>query len=241
MLTEGCDLGVCDTVTGMCTTMSVSDGQLCDDLDACTMGEICTSGTCGGGSPVTTCELTGDGCCPANCTAATDYDCNCFGMSLTTSLTSGSGWDGIMFDITALSTIKIESFDTNIDPGSKTIEVYYKSGTFLGFETNSGAWTFAGSAVVNPTQADVATPVPVAVNLTIPAGQTYGFYIVSTAGGTLSNGVNYIISVPTGSLQTQDSNLQIFGGKGRGTNFAGSSFSDRGFSGIVHYEKCGGQ
>jgi hypothetical protein len=78
-LTQGCNTGVCDTVTGTCTAMPVGEGQICDDVDACTMGETCTMGTCGNGAPVTNCSMTADGCCPANCSAANDFDCNCPG------------------------------------------------------------------------------------------------------------------------------------------------------------------
>ena len=78
-LTNGCNVGICDAATGQCTTMAAGEGQACDDLDACTTGEICTSGSCGGGTGVTTCSQTADGCCPANCTAANDFDCNCPG------------------------------------------------------------------------------------------------------------------------------------------------------------------
>lgn len=76
-LTSGCDLGICDTTNGQCTTMSVADGQLCDDLNGCTVGEICSSGTCGGGTLVTTCSgaQTADGCCPSGCTEGNDLDC----------------------------------------------------------------------------------------------------------------------------------------------------------------------
>ncbi|MCA9619887.1 MAG: hypothetical protein KC731_12770 [Myxococcales bacterium] len=74
-LTVGCVSGICDTNTGQCTTMAVGEGQSCNDLDACTTGEICTLGVCGSGSPVTTCSLTADGCCPSGCTDQNDFDC----------------------------------------------------------------------------------------------------------------------------------------------------------------------
>ena len=51
-------------------------GQMCDDLDACTTGEICQQGNCSGGQPVTQC-IDGDNCCPANCGELTDKDCAC--------------------------------------------------------------------------------------------------------------------------------------------------------------------
>jgi hypothetical protein len=75
-LTQGCDLGACDTMTGMCGATSVMNGQGCDDLNGCTSGEICTNQVCGGGTAITACEMNGDGCCPNNCTANNDLDCN---------------------------------------------------------------------------------------------------------------------------------------------------------------------
>jgi hypothetical protein len=74
-LTQGCDLGVCDTMTGVCGTMAVMNGQPCDDLSACTLGETCSNQTCTNGTPVTVCEMNGDGCCPGNCNINNDLDC----------------------------------------------------------------------------------------------------------------------------------------------------------------------
>jgi len=74
-LTQGCDLGVCDAVTGVCATQTVGDGMACDDLDACTTGETCSVGTCGSGTPVTNCTAAADGCCPSNCDETNDFDC----------------------------------------------------------------------------------------------------------------------------------------------------------------------
>jgi hypothetical protein len=74
-LTQGCDLGICDSATGVCGVQAVMNGQMCDDLSACTTGEICTTGMCGGGTPVTNCEQVGDGCCPTICNDTNDIDC----------------------------------------------------------------------------------------------------------------------------------------------------------------------
>jgi hypothetical protein len=73
-LTLGCTLGVCDVNTGQCQGQAVMNGQACDDLDACTTGEICTSMTCGGGTPITAC-VNGDSCCPMNCNENNDLEC----------------------------------------------------------------------------------------------------------------------------------------------------------------------
>ncbi len=53
-LTQGCVLGVCDSMTGNCGTQTVMPGQTCDDLDGCTLGETCDmNGMCGNGTPIT--------------------------------------------------------------------------------------------------------------------------------------------------------------------------------------------
>jgi hypothetical protein len=73
-LTIGCTLGVCDVNTGQCQGQAVMNGQLCDDLDACTTGEICTNMNCGGGTAITAC-VNGDNCCPMNCNENNDIEC----------------------------------------------------------------------------------------------------------------------------------------------------------------------
>jgi len=73
-LTQGCNLGVCDVMSGQCTTQAVNDGQPCDDLNACTTGEICSNKQCINGTPVTQC-VDNDFCCPANCNDMNDLDC----------------------------------------------------------------------------------------------------------------------------------------------------------------------
>jgi hypothetical protein len=78
-LTEDCNLGECDTTTGACVATPLMEGDPCDDLDGCTSGEVCTTGSCLGGMPVTACSVVPDGCCPTGCTAANDDDCGCLG------------------------------------------------------------------------------------------------------------------------------------------------------------------
>jgi hypothetical protein len=46
-----CELSACDAVTGSCGTVRAPEGRPCDDLDACTVGETCHAGNCGGGQP----------------------------------------------------------------------------------------------------------------------------------------------------------------------------------------------
>lgn len=82
----GCDVGVCNSANaGQCEAMTVMQGQTCSDGDACTTGEVCdAAGACGGGSAVTTCSSTLDGCCPSNCDETNDADCACPGSLIGT-------------------------------------------------------------------------------------------------------------------------------------------------------------
>jgi hypothetical protein len=86
-LTNGCVLGVCDVNTGQCVTQNLMNNDPCDDLDACTTGEICNNGACNGGTPITAC-VNNDNCCPMNCNENNDQDCA--KEEYTHSFTSGS-------------------------------------------------------------------------------------------------------------------------------------------------------
>jgi hypothetical protein len=73
-LTVGCNIGYCDTADGLCKPKAVMDGDVCDDLDACTTGEKCSAGKCGMGAAVTQCK-DNDGCCAPGCACGNDNDC----------------------------------------------------------------------------------------------------------------------------------------------------------------------
>jgi len=64
-----CTVEMCDPASG-CGSMPAADGASCDDSDACTTGETCTSGTCSGGAAVT-CTDDGNPCTVELCTPAT--------------------------------------------------------------------------------------------------------------------------------------------------------------------------
>ena len=48
---EECLAASCDPLTGECTFESANEGKLCDDGNACTLGESCGDGVCAGGAP----------------------------------------------------------------------------------------------------------------------------------------------------------------------------------------------
>lgn len=166
--------------------------------------------------------------------ASTQYYVESRGLntsSLTTTYANNNSCGGgNMVDITALSEITIDSFETHLQaPGTvSTVEVYYRVGGFAGFETNAGAWTLLGSASV--TSAGIGSPTKVPIGgLTIPAGQTYGIYIFNP------NVVYTTLSVPT---TYTSADMSILSGVGLCSLFGGTN-NPRGWNGTVYYRALG--
>ena len=88
--------------------------------------------------------------------------------TLKTTFAGGNGLDGNMFDITALSSIVINAFEGNIT-GNGNIEIYYKTGTFVGSEATAAAWTLIGSTMVTSAGAGVPTLINIPINVSMSA------------------------------------------------------------------------
>jgi len=148
-------------------------------------------------------------------------------------LVAGNNHRGNMFDIRALNTVTITSFDAH-PMGNTTIAVYYRPTPFAGFENSSNGWTLLGTAAVTAQPYGTLTPVPVAVNVTIPAGQTYGFYVTSTNTGV---SLNYSDGASQGAVYTSDSNIEFLQGVGLEYPFAngGGVFTPRIWNGRINY------
>ncbi|MFT6923584.1 MAG: hypothetical protein ACJA1C_002599 [Crocinitomicaceae bacterium] len=156
------------------------------------------------------------------------------GTPLTTTFVGGNNHRGNMFDIVALSTVTIESFDGH-PMGDTDYEIYYKTGTFVGSETNAAAWTLVGSAA-NVIAQPMGTPtaIPINIGVTIPAGQTYSFYVTST---NLAVSQNYTDGSAPGAVFASDANIQFLEGAGMEYPFGagGSVFSPRIWNGNINY------
>jgi GEVED domain/MAM domain, meprin/A5/mu/Immune inhibitor A-like, MAM domain/Ig-like domain CHU_C associated/Secretion system C-terminal sorting domain len=154
--------------------------------------------------------------------------------TLGTTWVGGNGSNGNMFDVTALNQITIDSFACNLQTTLlETMEVYYKSGTYSGFETNSSAWTLLGSTSVVGGGSGIQTMVNIG-GLTIPQGQTYALYITTTGGSSVTytdgNGSNQNYS---------DANLSIQLGTGNGYPFGGIN-TPRVWNGSIYYSSGNG-
>ncbi|RYY65070.1 MAG: DUF2341 domain-containing protein, partial [Chitinophagaceae bacterium] len=154
--------------------------------------------------------------------------------ALTATFGAGNNHRGNMFNVQAINPLTITSFDAH-PMGNTTIEIYYKTGSYSGFENNPGAWTLIGSAAVTAQPFGTPTPVPVPVNLTIPAGETYAFYITSN---TPAVSLNYSNGSSEGAVYSADANLKFFEGVGLEYPFTqntGAIYRPRIWNGRIHY------
>jgi hypothetical protein len=128
---------------------------------------------------------------------------------------SSFGSNGGFFDMNVLNSIKLTNFAIQASiSGSapnKAYEIYYRVGSYAGFESNSAGWTLLASGTTPLLFANslVQLPKPFAINLS--AGQTYGFLIVKTDFAVGGFGKN--MSAATGSIVSSDANLQLVSGK----------------------------
>lgn len=143
-----------------------------------------------------------------------------------------NGQRGVMFNLNAINDVTILCFDMNLYAGTTAnYEIYYKTGSFAGFENNAAAWTLVGSTTaLSSLGLDVPTPIPIMVNINIPAGQTYGFYVTNTTGG----GTSYTDGPAINTLLASDANLTMTGGVGKSYPF-GLSFNYRNVNAHVYY------
>ncbi len=155
--------------------------------------------------------------------------------SLTQTTGTSNGQRGAMLDIKPLTNITLTGYQF-IPGGSGTysIDIYYKVGTMIGSETNSGAWT----KIASVTNLSVTTNVPQTINMTSPvaltANQVYGFYLITTVSGT----IRYWNGTTVGNLWSSNADLEAYVGKGS-TGVFGSTINTRCLGGTFYYTKSG--
>ncbi|MEW6468235.1 MAG: T9SS type A sorting domain-containing protein [Bacteroidota bacterium] len=150
---------------------------------------------------------------------------------------------GYFFDIEAVNQVTIRHFHTmSQNCGTIDVSVYYRTGTYSGNETNSSAWTLAGSITGWTPACAVSCPipptqVPVPINVCIPQGQRYGFYVIITTNSTTATLESHS-NLPEGSIGAQDANIILYTGKGQAVTgaFAGNLTIDLTWQGIIDYD-----
>ncbi len=153
-------------------------------------------------------------------------------VTLMASNTAGNNHRGNMFDIVATNDVHIISFNPS-PMGNTTIEVYYKVGTWNGFANTPSAWTFLSSTPVTYTGGFTTENVP--VNVLIPAGQTYAFYVTSTMQAVA---LNYSNGTNVGNVYSSDANITFLEGGGMEYPFTQNTdavYQPRVWNGNINY------
>ncbi len=98
---------------------------------------------------------------------------------------NGIQYSGSYFNISTVNDILIDSFWQHFAyPGPYTVYVYYKTGTYSGFESNQAAWTLYDTKSVTSAGYGHMVGVKLKNPMSIPAGNLYGFYILVDGGTT---------------------------------------------------------
>jgi len=220
-------------IDDVCISSSCPDASACNDHNSCTADE-CVSGICFN-TPLCTdndaCTI--DLCLNGTCRHNPIPNCSPCVNSLATVFNGSTAQNGNMFDVTALHTIKILSFKGHFS-GTVDFEIYYKPGSFIGYEYNPSAWNLLGKATAtNSNGTNTPTPIPIPVNVIVPANETYAFYITATNGS-----MRYSFGTGVGNIVSRDGNLIIREGTSNAYPF-GTAFSPRIWNGQITYE-CSG-
>ena len=139
-----------------------------------------------------------------------------------------------MFNITATNSVTIHCFDANLPALSiGGYEIYYKVGSYIGSENTPANWTLLGSAgSILSIGLNVETPLTIPVNLILPAGQTYAFYLTAS-NPILSTGLLTTTNAGYGTVST-NGDVSIMGGIGISYPF-NTVTANRSFNGTLRY------
>ncbi len=120
---------------------------------------------------------------------------------------------GYQFKVNNISAcaIPLQCFEARFQ-GTSGYRIYTKTGTFVGFETLVGSWTLVGNIAggITGISTVTCTPIPIAVNVTIPAGASQSFYLTRT-DNLIATRHLYITGVGTAgtTVYASDANIQI--------------------------------
>lgn len=164
---------------------------------------------------------------------------------LITNLAANNGQSGVMFDVVATNTLTICTFNVNFLPGTWNISIYTlpsipDTGASY-YQPNHNLAAPWGTPIANVSVVsngtNIATPLPLALNQVVNAGERKAFYITATVG----TGQRYVNGTAHNSLWAADSNLTIFTGCGKALPlfsagiFGGTATASRNFSGSICY------
>lgn len=212
-------------LTGGTSTVTVTGATADQTLNLVSI----TDGTCSQ-------SLSGNSTVTVNALPSITYNSNSV-TSLTTQYSNGSTYyKGIAFQTDILNTINIDSFDVNLRAGagaSRTVNIYYKSGSYSGYTGSTSGWTLLGNYTVTSAGINHATRIPLSSVLTLTPGN-YSFFFYEN-----NEGVGFSASAATGTISAQNSDMKIRVGTSIYHFFDNVLYASRNFNGTFYYSKSG--
>jgi hypothetical protein len=128
---------------------------------------------------------------------------------LTTTLNGFYSSSGNMFDIVAKNDVYITGFDITMSSFyTADIEVYFKPGSYSGYEYSPSSWTLLGTASnITGGGSGVAVPLNLQLFAHIPAGTSGAFYI--TCANYYVTYLSNQYGTGIGNVYVQDDNIQV--------------------------------
>jgi hypothetical protein len=151
--------------------------------------------------------------------------------TITTTFVADNSYSGNFFDIsTGANDLTVTDMLVNVDGGPMTIDVYAKSGSYVGSEANSAAWTLVSQTAITGLGGGTPTPVDVA-DFVLSAGAVTGLYV------TIDTHTNRPLMYYTDGNNTfSNADLTLTAGKGSGGLFTELGlFSNRTWNGTINY------
>jgi hypothetical protein len=162
-------------------------------------------------------------------------------QSITTTFVSnngGSAGGATYFNATTNTTpLTVTGFDVNTSALAGTtfgFSVYTLVGTYVGNETNVGAWTLQATGIGTSAGQDLPSTVVLSQPFDLNAGTQYGMAVVLAAPGEISAAQRYTNG--TGANQNfANTHISLALGSASNVPFSGTPFTPRVFNGTIRY------
>ena len=139
---------------------------------------------------------------------------------------------GNMFDVNPLVDLTVDQLDVHLSAAAGTnvlVTLYYKTGTYVGSETNSADWILFDTVSIVSAGPNNPSIMQLSTGLNLTGGQAYAFFVNAN--------VNYT-NVPT-PANYSNADLTVTTGIGLCSAFGGTN-PGRAWNGVIHYTKGGG-
>jgi len=158
------------------------------------------------------------------------------GNEFVTTFAGGNGQAGNMFDIVTTKTIDITNLDIHtVSTSTVNVEVWIKSGSYLGYEADQDAWTKVASVAVQGQGIRNRTPLPLDAfeePIRVIASQRQAFYVTLTTPD-----IRYTADGAVGQAYAHADSDDIKFFVGAGLKYAfGEAYSPRVWNGVLTYE-----